>query len=150
MPPPPPPPRPPGFLSKVFDVFARHQVSVDVVATSEVSVSLTLDPKRIWSDGEADEEVDRLVYDLGQIANTKVTKESAIVSLICNVQRTSEILQRVRRRCLFCAGRAGWRRARGGGFVPAPLRPAPPTNALTPAPLLPPRPSPSSWPRASA
>lgn len=57
MPPPPPPPRPPGFLSKVFDVFARNQVSVDVVATSEVSVSLTLDPKRIWSEAEADEEV---------------------------------------------------------------------------------------------
>jgi aspartate kinase len=80
----------------VFDVFARHQVSVDVVATSEVSVSLTLDPKRIWAEGEVDEEIDRLVYDLEKIANAHVTKDTAIVSLICNVQRTSEILQRVR------------------------------------------------------
>lgn len=83
-----------GFLSRVFDVFAHHQVSVDVVATSEVSVSLTLDPKRIWTDGEADEEIDSLVYDLEKIATTNVTKDSAIVSLICNVSRTSEILHR--------------------------------------------------------
>ncbi len=30
-----------GFLAKVFEVLARHGVSVDVVSTSEVSVSLT-------------------------------------------------------------------------------------------------------------
>lgn len=55
---------------------------------------MTLDPKRIWSDGEADEEIDRLVYDLDQIATAQITKDCAIVSLICNVQRTPEILQR--------------------------------------------------------
>lgn len=33
----------PGFLARVFEIFARHQISVDVVATSEVSVSMTLD-----------------------------------------------------------------------------------------------------------
>ena len=32
-----------GFLARVFDTFARRELSVDVVATSEVSVSLTLD-----------------------------------------------------------------------------------------------------------
>jgi aspartate kinase len=32
-----------GFLEALFDVFARHRADVDVVATSEVSVSLTLD-----------------------------------------------------------------------------------------------------------
>ncbi len=31
---------------QVFDVFARNKISVDVVATSEVSVSLTLDPAK--------------------------------------------------------------------------------------------------------
>jgi hypothetical protein len=41
-----------GFLSNVFDVFRANQVSVDVVATSEVSISLSLDPKKSWSDGE--------------------------------------------------------------------------------------------------
>jgi aspartate kinase len=85
----------PGFLAQVFNVFLRNQVSVDVVATSEVSISLTLDPKRSWHDGEVGEELDKLVYDLEKIANVRVRQGSAIVSLICNVGRTSEILERV-------------------------------------------------------
>jgi aspartate kinase len=32
-----------GFLRKIFEVFERHETSIDVVTTSEVSVSLTLD-----------------------------------------------------------------------------------------------------------
>ncbi len=37
-----------GFLRKLFAVFERHEVVVDVVATSEVSVSLTIeDPDRV-------------------------------------------------------------------------------------------------------
>lgn len=32
-----------GFLTKVFDTMSRHQISVDLVTTSEISVSLTLD-----------------------------------------------------------------------------------------------------------
>src|SRR5262249_45453616 len=32
-----------GFLKGVFDIFARHDVSVDLISTSEVSVSLTVD-----------------------------------------------------------------------------------------------------------
>lgn len=35
-----------GFLAKVFKVFEENKISVDVVATSEVSVSLTLDPAK--------------------------------------------------------------------------------------------------------
>jgi hypothetical protein len=33
-----------GFLATVFDIFRSNQISVDVVATSEISISLTLDP----------------------------------------------------------------------------------------------------------
>lgn len=32
-----------GFLSMVFVIFSKHNVSIDMIATSEVSVSLTLD-----------------------------------------------------------------------------------------------------------
>ena len=35
-----------GFLAKVFKVFSDNKISVDVVATSEVSISLTLDPAK--------------------------------------------------------------------------------------------------------
>ena len=34
-----------GFLAKVFAIFAANRISVDVVATSEISISLTLDPR---------------------------------------------------------------------------------------------------------
>ncbi len=32
-----------GFLHRIFEIFDRHETSVDMVATSEVSVSLTID-----------------------------------------------------------------------------------------------------------
>ena len=32
-----------GFLRAIFEAFDRHKVAVDVVSTSEVSVSLTVD-----------------------------------------------------------------------------------------------------------
>ena len=32
-----------GYLKAVFEVFDRHKCSVDMVSTSEVSVSLTVD-----------------------------------------------------------------------------------------------------------
>lgn len=34
-----------GFLQSVFSTFAKHRVSIDLISTSEVNVSLTLDPK---------------------------------------------------------------------------------------------------------
>eukprot|EP00775_Hariotina_reticulata_P002172 gene2172-2491_t len=83
-----------GFLANVFDVFRANQVSVDVVATSEVSISLSLDPKKSWSDGEVGEELNHLVYELEKISSVRVRSGMAIISLICNVERTSEILMR--------------------------------------------------------
>jgi aspartate kinase len=34
-----------GFMARLFDVFARHEVVVDMISTSEVSVSITTDSK---------------------------------------------------------------------------------------------------------
>ncbi|KXZ46967.1 hypothetical protein GPECTOR_39g461 [Gonium pectorale] len=81
-----------GFLSTVFDAFRRHKISVDVVATSEVSVSLTLDPKKI--SGAPEDELGQLQGELSKIAGVSYRKGLAIVSLICNVEKTSEILMR--------------------------------------------------------
>ncbi|PWZ44600.1 Aspartokinase 1, chloroplastic [Zea mays] len=38
-----------GFLARVFAIFEDLCISVDCVATSEVSVSMSLDPSKIWS-----------------------------------------------------------------------------------------------------
>jgi len=35
-----------GFLNRIFDIFEQHRTPVDVVTTSEVSVSVTLDDRR--------------------------------------------------------------------------------------------------------
>ena len=49
-----------GFLAKVFEIFARHRCAVDVVSTSEVSVSLTVDSNEAIPQIAADLEQARL------------------------------------------------------------------------------------------
>jgi len=79
-----------GFLSEVFQVFARHNISIDMIATSEVSVSLTLD---------AGFDLSEVKKELSKIANIEIKTGKAIVSIIGNVKRSSEILARAFRIC---------------------------------------------------
>ena len=79
-----------GFLSEVFSCFARHRISVDMVATSEVSVSLTLD---------AAYDLSSLKKELSQIAGIEIKTGKAIVTIVGNVKRSSEILARAFRTC---------------------------------------------------
>mmetsp|Transcript_3691 Transcript_3691/g.14444 ORF Transcript_3691/g.14444 Transcript_3691/m.14444 type:complete len:448 (+) Transcript_3691:134-1477(+) len=65
-----------GFLAAVFNTLERHGVSVDVVATSEVSVSLTLDKKTTVPPAA--------VRDLESFAQVQVRRNRAIVSLVGN------------------------------------------------------------------
>lgn len=46
--------------AQTFSIFQRNEVSVDVVATSEVSISLTLDPSKIWGRDLVSEELEVL------------------------------------------------------------------------------------------
>lgn len=84
-----------GFLATTFGIFQKHEVSVDVVATSEVSVSLSLDPVRLWSRDLIDDELDSLVASFTDVAKVSYQRRMAIISVICNIERTSEILERV-------------------------------------------------------
>ena len=79
-----------GFLAEVFSTFARHSISVDMVATSEVSISLTLDTAY---------ELSALKKDLAKIASIDIKTGKAIVTIIGNVRRSSEILARAFRTC---------------------------------------------------
>ncbi|HJW32154.1 MAG TPA: lysine-sensitive aspartokinase 3 [Holophagaceae bacterium] len=63
----------PGFLAKLFEVFARHRVSVDLIATAEVSVSLTV---------EADVPLDPLLSDLRAFATVAVVRDRALVAVV--------------------------------------------------------------------
>jgi len=79
-----------GFLQEVFASFAKQGISVDMVATSEVSVSLTLD---------AEYDLSELLADLARIAEVTVHTQKAIVTIIGDVRRSSEILARAFRTC---------------------------------------------------
>jgi len=85
-----------GFLAKVFNIMDKAGISVDCVATSEVSVSLTLDPAKMWSRDLVQEELDALVSEFEEIgiARVTVTTGHSLISLIGNVERNNEIMER--------------------------------------------------------
>jgi aspartate kinase len=62
-----------GFLAQLFEVFARHATPVDMIATSEVSVSVTLD------DTSRLPEIQR---DLERLAEVEVAPGRALVCLV--------------------------------------------------------------------
>ncbi|KAF1879642.1 hypothetical protein Lal_00033300 [Lupinus albus] len=86
-----------GFLAKVFLIFEDFGISVDVVATSEVSISLTLDPSKLWIREiiQQASELDHVVEELEKIAVVNLLKNRSIISLIGNVQMSSLILEKV-------------------------------------------------------
>jgi aspartate kinase len=62
-----------GFLRRVFEIFERHQTSVDVVATSEVSVSVTIDdPSRL----------DELLVDLRSLGDLSIERNRGIIAIV--------------------------------------------------------------------
>ena len=62
-----------GFLKSIFEAFDRHRIAVDVVSTSEVSVSLTVD---------SNESIPALAADLAKLADVKYEGRKAIVCLV--------------------------------------------------------------------
>lgn len=62
-----------GFLRAVFEIFERHRTSVDVVSTSEISVSVTLD--------EA-EGLDALLLDLRLLGDVAIERNRAVVAVV--------------------------------------------------------------------
>jgi aspartate kinase len=62
-----------GFLARIFDAFGRREVSVDVVSTSEVCVSVTVD------EGAP---IDELVRDLSSFAEVSVERGRAVVAIV--------------------------------------------------------------------
>jgi aspartate kinase len=63
----------PGALKQIFEVFARHRTSVDVVTTSEVSVSLTVDD---------DQYLDDVLTDLRVFGDVGVERGRGIIAVV--------------------------------------------------------------------
>jgi aspartate kinase len=76
-----------GFLKSIFEVFDRHRCPVDVVSTSEVSVSLTVD---------SNEAIPAVAADLDKLAYVKYEGRKAIVCLVGeNIRGTPGIAAKV-------------------------------------------------------
>ncbi|MCX6621443.1 MAG: lysine-sensitive aspartokinase 3, partial [Acidobacteria bacterium] len=75
------------FLRRIFEVFDRFETPVDMVATSEVSVSLTVDqPERLAA----------IVEELRTFAEVGVDPNQAIVCLVGdNIRYTPHVAARI-------------------------------------------------------
>jgi len=62
-----------GFLAKIFNIFANYEVPIDVVSTSEVSVSVTVEEKSPLKD---------IIKELEPFAKISVHPKKAIVCLV--------------------------------------------------------------------
>ena len=62
-----------GFLEKVFEIFARHRCAVDIVSTSEVSISVTVD---------SNEAIPAIAADLEKLAYVKFSGRMAIICMV--------------------------------------------------------------------
>lgn len=62
-----------GFLRKVFEVFEAWKTPIDMIATSEVAVSLTID---------CTENLDSILHDLEKYGMTEVDRDMAIICIV--------------------------------------------------------------------
>ncbi len=62
-----------GFLAELFEVFRRHRVAVDMVTTSEVSVSVTVDDSLA---------LDALVADLSLLGSVDIERGCSQIALV--------------------------------------------------------------------
>jgi aspartate kinase len=62
-----------GFLHRIFEVFDRYRTPVDMVTTSEVSVSLTIDHTQFLAEIETE---------LSRIAEVTITADQAVICLV--------------------------------------------------------------------
>ena len=72
-----------GFLAEVFGILARHNISVDLITTSEVSIALTLDTTGSTSTGDT-LLTQSLLMELSALCRVEVEEDLALVAIIGN------------------------------------------------------------------
>jgi aspartate kinase len=76
-----------GFLRKVFEVFEQHKTPIDMISTSEVAVSLTIDTTS---------HLDSIVTELKKFGNIEVEKNQTIICVVGhNIGGQKGILKKV-------------------------------------------------------
>lgn len=62
-----------GFLAQIFDIFEQLEISVDLIATSEVSVSVTIDERH---------NIDELRERLAGVAEVEIIDDQSILAIV--------------------------------------------------------------------
>lgn len=69
-----------GFLRKIFDIFERYKTPIDVITTSEVAVSLTIDDTT---------SLEHIENELKQLGEVEINKELSIICIVGNFSSSS-------------------------------------------------------------
>lgn len=76
-----------GFLRKIFEVFEKYKTSIDMITTSEVAVSLTIDN---------DTYLKEIKRELEQLGTVEIDDNHSIVSIVGNeISKTQDVLEKL-------------------------------------------------------
>ncbi|WP_301922356.1 aspartate kinase [Ferruginibacter sp.] len=76
-----------GFLRKIFEVFEKHRTSIDMITTSEVGVSLTIDN---------DTNLPAIIKELEPFGTVEIDANQTIVSIVGNeITETKDVMQQI-------------------------------------------------------
>jgi aspartate kinase len=76
-----------GFLRKIFEVFEKYRTSIDMITTSEVAVSLTIDNDNNLAD---------IIKELEPFGTVEVDTNQTIVSIVGNeITETEDVMQKL-------------------------------------------------------
>ncbi|MBN8837742.1 MAG: aspartate kinase [Sphingobacteriia bacterium] len=76
-----------GFLRKVFEVFEKYKTPIDMITTSEVAVSVTIDNNT---------ELKNIIRELEPFGTVEVDEQQTIVSIVGNeIAETKEVLKKL-------------------------------------------------------
>ena len=66
-----------GFLRKVFEIFETHRTSIDMIVTSEVGVSVTIDNER---------NLHQIIEDLKKFGTVTVDRDMVIICVVGDLE----------------------------------------------------------------
>ncbi len=69
-----------GFMAKVFNIFEKHGIIIDLISTSEVNISLTI---------EKSDRMNELIEDLSRLGEVTFSHDNAILSMVGQGMRST-------------------------------------------------------------
>ena len=76
-----------GFLRKIFEVFEKYKTPIDMITTSEVAVSLTIDTA---------ENLQQILKELEALGKVEIDENQTIISVVGhNISETDEIIKKL-------------------------------------------------------